>query len=627
MRGLLLLAGVLTLAVLSGQAEEKLRLDADGDPLPPGALLRLGTTRFHHGGMPSAVTYLDATTLLSTGGDGVLRVWEVPTGRQLRALPGVTLADTPLATDGKVVVAVDAENRFAAWDPRTGKVLRTFGYGAYASGAAVRGDTFVFGITPDITVWDIDGQKPLRTLESDRDRHALRALALSSDGQMTATARDGTVRLWETATGKQVRELPVPEGERICAMAFAPGKPSVLAATEPGGKTRLWDVATGKVLHRFEREWGTGLAFTPDGKFLALAGKTWDEGIALFNLSTFEEVRRFRGGPRYAVATGLAISPDGKYLASSGTESTVQVWEIATGKSLLREDQPHAGVRDLRLSPDGKLLLLGHDNLEVRVWDLATGQSRDTVPPEKGGVVAGWGKDGRFLMARPSGFTAAFSWHDPATGKEEKAFQIPQSIHTLALTPDAAALAVLTTTNGNLCLWDAVKGVELHALDRPKEGDSYDGLNLSPDGKLLATAGAVRDVRSGVLVRFLTPGHGTTVNGVAFSPDSKTVATVSSRAVRLYETETTRPPQTIELPSEGSARTGYGVAFHPDGKRLAVAEREGVALFDLATSKLVHRWKGQRGIIRQLTFTPDGKRLITGGSDATVLVWDVPPAM
>lgn len=594
------------------------------EPWPEGMLARMGTTQFRHGGTPTGVAFLDATTLASSGGDGLLRVWEVPSGKQLRATPGLSFQFGALASDGKVLVATDRKHHFALWDARTGKPLRQFGYGAYPTGCAVQGDLFVFGTAAGVTVWDIDGQKPLRTLDDAKDSAAVRAIALSSDGSLTALARDGAIRLVETRTGKLVRDLPGPADERVSVLAFAPGKPRLLAATEPNGKTRLWDVTTGQALHLFARTWGTALAFAPDGKHLAIGGKSADEGIALVETATFTEVRRFRGGPLYLGTACLAISPDGKYLAASGSGSLVQVWEVATGKAVHDTALPDSGVRDMRLSPDGKLLVVGYQYLGTRVWDVATGQARLALSPEETGVPAGWGKDGRVLVGRPGNFDATFHWHDAVTGKRARAFRVPQSIHTLALTPDGATLVALTTNNGIVSVWDVAKGVQRYTVERPREGEGFYGLAVSPDGKRFATAGVVRDVATGNLVRTLRPDHQTTVNGVAFAPDGQTVATVSYRQVLLYEVEGTRPPRAIEFAWENRAAGECSVCFHPDGKRLAVGARASVALFDLASGKEVHRWTGVRGLVRQVCFTPDGKRLLAGADDGTVAVWPVP---
>ncbi len=608
---------VLLLAVSNAPGQEKSRLDAHGDPLPSGAVFRLGSTRFRHGGTPTSVAFLDAKTLISAGGDGALRVWEVPSGRQLREVRGLGYSPSALTTDGRLALSVDREGYYAAWDVRTGKLLRKFGVGYYTRGLGLYRDRVYCATQEEISVWDMDGPKPIRLLV--RDRNDVNGLALSGDGSIVAAALGPTIRLWEAATGKEVRDLRCTEETGPFLLVFAPGKPRLLASTHLGNTARIWDLETGKVLHEFRPKWANGLAFSPDGKLLALGGK-WDEdGIVLYDVASGKLVRRIAGGPRYQAAQGLAFSPDGKYIAASGIDSVVQVFEVATGKPMHPTDQPQAGVRDMVLSPDGKSLVVGGNGLEVTVWDVTTGRQRGTVPAEKSGLPAGFGKDGRILLGRIGSFEGTFYWHDVITGKDERLFRVPHPIHTLALTQDRPTLVILTTTNGNLSLWDLAGKKEIASPERPQEAESYYGLAVSPDGKRLATSGVVRSVATGELVRILKPGHWTTVNGAAFSPDGKHVATVSSRSVLIYDATDGLPPRELPLPRE----SGWAVAYHPGGKWLAVGERDGVALHDVATGKVVHRFTGHRGIVRQMAFTPDGKRLLSGGDDASVIVWDL----
>ncbi len=611
----LVAAVVLLLASPVFSEEAKPRLDAHGDPLPDGALFRLGSSRFRHGGMPASVVFLDARTLVSNGADGVLRVWEAPSGRQLREIRGTHYSPVPLATDGKILVGVQRDGHFAAWDVRTGQHLRKFGWGYYAKGLGFHRDRLAFANETEISIWDLDNPKALHVLV--RDRKDIGGLALSGEGSVLAGSLGSTIRLWDMASGKEIRDLLTPGMVGSWMLAFAPGKPKLLASTGGDHKVRLWDVETGKVVHVFGPKWGSSLTFSADGKLLALGGKWNEDGVALYDVATGKLVRRIPGGPRHQAAQGLSFSPDGKYLAVAGIDCVVQLFEVATGKAMNAPDQPQAGVRDMFLSADGKSLLVGGDGVEVNVWDVTTGKRLGTVPDDKVGLPAGFGKDGRILLGRIGSFEAHFYWHDVVTGKDEKLFRVPQSIYTLALTRNNPTLVVLTTSGGLLSLWDVARAKEIVSLERVQGAEAYSGLALAPDGKRFATAGVVRSVASGERIRTLTPGHSTTVNGVAFSPDGKNVATVSYGEVLIYEAEGDRPPRELKLPDE----SGHSLAYHPGGKWLAVGEVEGAALHDVATGKVVHRFRGHRGMVRQLAFTPDGKRLITGGTDGTVLVW------
>src|SRR5262249_38718613 len=142
--------------------------------------------------------------------------------------------------------------------------------------------------------------------------------------------------LWETAAGKEVRQISYPESgvpysNYSCdGVAFSPDG-QVLAA---GGKRlHLWDRATGKELYRSEEHqpgWGF-VTFSPNAKTLA----AFDHGsrtVFLWDIATRQELRRF--GDQPALIRALAFSPDGKILAAGGADRTIWLWEAATGKEV-----------------------------------------------------------------------------------------------------------------------------------------------------------------------------------------------------------------------------------------------------------------------------------------------------
>jgi WD40 repeat protein len=210
------------------------RLDRYGDPLPKGAIMRLGTVRFAQP-FPVILAFSpDCKSLASVGSDARIRLWNPDTGRELRTLEGHNryIWRIALMSDGKWLAAGGQDHELLLWDLDTGKVRHRFrGHSAH-----------------------------------------MRLVALSPDGKVLAsTWDDSTLRLWDTATGKQLHSLPFQKkGYYVDDMVFSPDSKYFAFSDRFDKRIELVDVATGKVIRTFQghTDHVYKLTFTPDSATL-----------------------------------------------------------------------------------------------------------------------------------------------------------------------------------------------------------------------------------------------------------------------------------------------------------------------------------------------------------------------
>jgi predicted NACHT family NTPase len=207
-------------------------------------------------------------------------------------------------------------------------------------------------------------------------RHAglVRSVAFSPDGTTLASGSDDKkVRLWDAATGKEIRTLTHTDSVR--SVVFSPDG-TTLASGSEDKKVRLWDAATGNEIRALtgHTKQVYSVAFSPDGA--TLASGSCDRTVRLWDAATGNEIRTLTG--HTDLVRSVAFSPDGTTLASGSDDKKVRLWDAATGKEI-RILTHTASVRSVAFSSDGTTLASGSKDKKVRLWDTATGKEIRTL--------------------------------------------------------------------------------------------------------------------------------------------------------------------------------------------------------------------------------------------------------
>jgi WD40 repeat protein len=635
------------------------RVDRYGDPLPDGAITRIGTSRLVQ--PATTIAFSPDGRLIATGSESgaasaVVHISEAKTGKLLQILktdavrinPASELTFSPdsrlLAVSGFWAKAV------VLWDVTTGRLLHQLPNTVDGQERWARWpENPTLAFTPDgrtligggkdggVYLWDVaTGQEKARIK---REGDTVIALTISASANMALTAHAGSAReggdvhLWDLANRRHIRKLDVPRAPR----GRGQDAPQMVAIA-PDGKTYahcvngdemvVLQTTDDRVLHRIaDKQVIVGLAFASDGLlWIARDGgevTAWDVGSG--------ERRRSIVCPGMdlgqripatsPITTTAWFSPDARAVAWRG--SSVRIWDLTTGRETPVFVRHNEGTRWVSFTEDGQTLLTAGSRSEIGVWDAATGLDRQplrflTPPPPMNrrvrATVYSPSFDRRRVVVVYQGEQAegsrggqVISLWEPSAGRPTDPVVVEPAgaaevVHAI-LTPDSRFIVVASN-----------------------DGKSVMSATTDQAGTLRVYDAATRQ-----LVRTI-PSRGFE-SRLAMTPDGSVLASVDNiaRSVRLYDFATGRALCDLNVSTQVS-----GMAMSPDGRLLACGYFDlgdldrlpgvgpVVILWHVASGRERYRIPVERRTIgREMAFSPDGRLLLRGGIDGTVCLWEI----
>ncbi|HEY6174273.1 MAG TPA: serine/threonine-protein kinase [Kofleriaceae bacterium] len=517
-------------------------------------------------------------------------------------------------------------------------------------------------------LWNAGTGELLFTLPHD---DMVASAVFSTDGKRVATASyDGSVRIWDAATGQRAMSLTGrPEDGHIHYRKAVFGRADMIAAVHwDGSLADVWDARSGLRVTTIDNAAARGpdvdVAISPDGRWLALAGQgpqvqiwntiRWTRAASLpaddVPSIAFDPVR-----PRIAtvsrsgvaaiwdVAEGrrlitlqdagepmdhVAYSPDGAWIANASRDGVVRVWDAAGGSLVAMLRDHHGKILWVEFDPSSTWIASAGVDGSVAVSDRATGARVATF--ERGhreAKMVRFAPDARELVsASVDGIAHVWPMHDsyrrfgsPARGKGCGTAVVPRE--------DVRFLAVSCETGAQI--WDTANDKLLAELPGPQPlppiPDPYPAVTALGDRAAVALGNAVAVFALPGGTRIRTIEHPALVRTLAFAPAGHDLVTASADGT-VFVIRDEREP--VALPSPAGAITA--VAFTPDGHAIAAsASDRRLRSYDLERGQAAYELDDSSQIadVRALRISPDGRRLIAIAMDKnTVLpvLWDLP---
>jgi len=598
-------------------------------------------------------------------------IWDTNSGRFVAELKQAQAADD---------VAWSPDGRFLAVLTNRGVLLwKTQDWQLKVELEAARGALGPIAWSPEgdylVTasiVWEMPTAQAVALLEN-YERHFMgwEPMAWSPRGNFLAAGNGNNLRIWEAHTGRLLFQTAhssriktvdwSPDGHYVAAGSFI-GLVWKIVPRNSDNKVSL-DVSFLKEL-KGHSKMIESIQWSSDGKYLSTGSS--DATACIWNVPGWDMAAVLEGHKREILS--MAWSPKAKYLATASADRTARVWEPEAGRVITELKAQVGGQRAVSWSPDAKLLAMGGMESPARVWEVASGQVITAFKTPKridSGVAEFWKLPGASEVLKkptPVSNVRSLAWSpgadklavlttngdallevwEPQLGQLVSRWKAGQKrVYSVLWSPDCKYLATAGSTRkrgeAGTKVWEAATGrlvAEMDSQRDDEDGVTVRSLAWSPDGRYLARGGTniaagIWDLRRNRLVEPFVSAR-----WVAWSNDGDFLAVgtkIWDVASRQFISELRRDTQDTKIIAtsiqqlvgalQWDTRLLSSLAFSPDTRYLAGAAGWAARIWDRSNGRQVAVLAGHTGRVTGVSWSPDGRFLITSSEDGSARLW------
>ncbi|MDB5310466.1 MAG: hypothetical protein JWO38_4668, partial [Gemmataceae bacterium] len=620
--------------------------DPPAEPLPPGAVARMGSLRFRHSGWVPKLEFALGGKVLVSCGSGVAGIWNARTGELVRTLGskhGDEKAETVVnavgvSADGRTLI-VNADrwidrrsstSRSFTWDLERDAEDRTFtvvqdraretpfmGPQLFAPDESRMAE--LDNQDGSIWLWGKDGNPTGRLARAvgDPSETRSRLAVFSPDGKtLYSTLPDHTIKVWDTTTGKLTRSFGTGKSRPSALAVSADGKyiatfaslvpkrgeewqqiPEAVRVWDPAKGDRLAEIAWDKSVPKQDStQYNQFVGFLPDGTLWAVATSDAEITFRQWDRETGRQTREWVSPVLGRQPVGVALSPDGSRLATGSRSGLIEIFDAETGKNLSPGGGHLAEINGLRFTPDGKHLVTASHDHTIRTWDAVTGKELRVLSGL--GIVGPLSADARlvfdFRYRQGQPDVHDLIAIDAVTGREVWTF------------PEEAEFVHPGSDPKNL--WVSLKGYKSIAQLDPASGKVVRSRPITTSSVLFGDGG-----------RLAISWDKNQCNGWDVATGQKRFSW-DPRETGLFRTGT-RLNQEFKDGVDASAVSQDGkylavvVGRNPSIRRVPPVQDDlsSFALCETATGKIIWQVRSDTGFRRSTAFSPDGKYVAVAG--------------